>query len=78
MNGAREPLWLSAVAQKAFVDVNELGTEAAAATGVAVEGTIGLPQGSTVPVFRADHPFLFAIRDVQTGTILFLGRYVQP
>jgi serpin B len=78
MNGGREPLWLGAVAHKAFVDVNELGTEATAATGVAVEGTIGLPQGPTVPVFRADHPFLFAIRDVQTGVILFLGRFVQP
>jgi serpin B len=77
MNGGREPLFISAVIHKAFVDVNEEGTEAAAATGATVE-TIAMPRAQAVQVFRADHPFLFAIRDVRTGMILFLGRMVQP
>jgi serpin B len=76
MNGGREPLFLSTVLHKAFVDVNEEGTEAAAATGVEVSA-LALP-GPAVPVFRADHPFVFAIRDVRTGMILFLGRVVKP
>jgi serpin B len=67
-----EALCVSAVAHKAFVDVNEEGTEAAAATAVMFE-TVSLP-----PSFRADRPFLFLIRDVKHGTILFLGRYVGP
>jgi serpin B len=78
MNGGREPLYLSAVVHKAFVEVNEQGTEAAAATGVAA-AWLSMPHAAAVvPVFRADHPFVFAIRDVQTGVILFLGRCVQP
>jgi serpin B len=60
----------SKVIHKAFVDVNEEGTEAAAATAV-VMATKSI---SMTPVFKADHPFLFLIRDVRTGTILFLGR----
>ena len=67
-----ERLFVSAVAHKAFVDVNEEGTEAAAATAVVVELT------SLPPSFRADRPFLFLIRDVKHGTILFLGRYMGP
>jgi serpin B len=76
MNGGREGLFISAVEHRAFVEVNESGTEAAAATGVAA-GTLSAPP--TRPhVFRADHPFLFAICDVQTGAILFLGRVSNP
>jgi serpin B len=69
-----ERLFISAVLHKAFVDVNEEGTEAAAATAVVVERT------SVVEpvVFRADHPFLFLIRDTRTGAILFLGRLARP
>jgi serpin B len=53
------------------VDVNEKGTEAAAATaGVMFASGPLLP----APIFRADHPFLFAIRDRKSGAILFLGR----
>lgn len=63
---------ISAVVHKAFVDVNEEGTEAAAATGVVVKLT-SAPTG-----FRADRPFLFLIRDVKHGTILFLGRLTDP
>jgi serpin B len=77
MNGSREPLFLSAVMHKAFVDVNEEGTEAAAATGI-VAATMAMPTRSAVPVFRADHPFVFAIADVRTGMILFLGRMAKP
>ncbi len=74
MNGKRD-LFISAVVHKAFVDVNEEGTEAAAATGV----VIGLTSMGPRPlVFRADHPFLFVIRHDRTGTILFMGRVMNP
>ena len=67
---------ISAVVQKAFVEVEEKGTEAAAATGV-VMARASMVQAPP-PVFRADHPFLFLIRDNKTGSILFLGRLVRP
>lgn len=70
-----EGLSVSAVIHKAFVDVNEEGTEAAAATAVGVRATAMIAQP---PVFRADHPFIFLIRDNRTGSILFLGRLVNP
>jgi serpin B len=70
----KEDLFLSAVVHKAFVDVNEEGTEAAAATGVVIAWK-SLPARQ---VFRADHPFLFLIRDRRSGSILFLGRLVKP
>jgi len=74
MDGTQE-LYIGAVLHKAYVDVNEEGTEAAGATGVVMKmrATPGPP-----PVFRADHPFLFLIRDVQSGSILFLGRLANP
>jgi serpin B len=72
-----EQLYLSAVIHKAFVDVNEEGTEAAAATGVAVAVRAAMVLSGPA-VFRADHPFLFLIRDRKTGGILFLGRVVNP
>jgi serpin B len=69
-----ETLWLEFLLLRAYVDVNEEGTEAAA---VSIGGAAGgLP--APPPVFRADHPFLFLIRDVRTGCILFLGRVVDP
>ena len=73
MNGKKD-LYLSAVVHKAFVDVNEEGTEAAAATGVVV----GVKSVRVTPTFRADHPFVFLIRDGKTGSILFMGRLVNP
>jgi serpin B len=72
-----EDLYISAVIHKAFVDVNEEGTEAAAATGVAF-GVRSMPVPQPPARFRADHPFLFAIRDTATGTLLFLGRVANP
>lgn len=77
---AEESLFLSAVFHKAFVDVYEEGTEAAAATGLlAVCGSAMRPsKPPPIPIFRADHPFLFAIRDRKSGAFLFLGRMVDP
>jgi serpin B len=74
MNGKKD-LFISAVIHKAYVDVNEEGTEAAAATGIVVGITSVQPQP---PVFRADHPFLFLIRDNNSGSILFIGRMMNP
>ncbi len=68
-------LYISAVVHKAFVDVNEEGTEAAAATGV-VFGVTSVPVDP--PEFRADHPFVFLIRDNRSGAILFMGRVLDP
>lgn len=75
ITGSRD-LFISAVIHKAYVDVNEEGTEAAAATGVTMRLTSVGP--SQTPVFRADHPFLFLIRDNQSGSILFIGRVMNP
>jgi serpin B len=75
MSAGPERFDISAVIHKAYADVNEEGTEAAAATGVVVRTASAVTQP---PVFRADHPFLFLIRHVPTGTILFLGREEKP
>ncbi|MDP2948557.1 MAG: serpin family protein [Chloroflexota bacterium] len=73
MIGRRE-LFLSAVVHKAFVSVDESGTEAAAATGVAVPASA--PSGRVE--LAVDRPFVFLIRDRETGAILFVGRVVNP
>jgi serpin B len=74
INGGKEPLYISAVIHKAFVDVNEQGTEAAAATAVVIE-----PRSVRIrPEFRADRPFVFLIRDKRSDSVLFLGRVVNP
>lgn len=65
-------LRIAKVVHKAFVDVNEDGTEAAAATGVAMAAGAAAP--ALPKVFRADHPFLFLIRDTKSGAVLFMGR----
>jgi len=67
-------LWISQIKHKAVVEVNEEGTEAAAAT--AVEMATKSARHDTV--FRADHPFMFIIRDNKSGTLLFMGRMVNP
>ncbi len=73
----QEELFISAVVHKAFVDVNEEGTEAAAATG-AVFGVTSAPVSQEPVIFRADHPFVFLIRDNRSGSLLFLGRLTNP
>jgi serpin B len=75
MNGRRD-LFISAVIHKAYVEVNEEGTEAAAATAVTMKLTSIGP--TRIPVFRADHPFLLLIRDNHSGSILFIGRVMNP
>lgn len=71
MDGSRN-LFIGEVIHKAFVEVDEEGTEAAAATAVGIRTT------SMPPQFVADHPFLFLIRENSTGTILFIGRVTDP
>jgi serpin B len=69
-------LMISDVIHKAFVGVNEQGTEAAAATAVVmVDSGLPLPPEIT---FEANRPFLFFIHDQPTGAVLFLGRLVDP
>jgi serpin B len=77
MDGTQD-LYISKVVHKAYVDVDEEGTEAAAATAVMVAAGMAMPAQRPIPVFRADHPFLFLIRDNQTGSVLFLGRVMDP
>ncbi|MFC1509327.1 serpin family protein [Candidatus Omnitrophota bacterium] len=71
-------LLIKAVIHKAFVDVNEEGTEAVAATAVVMRPKANPLQQKPTPVFRADHPFLFLICEQQTGSILFMGRVTDP
>jgi serpin B len=74
MNGLQD-LFISAALHKAFISVNEEGTEAAAASAVVMTlKSVPFP----AVVFRADHPFLFLIREKTTGSILFLGSFMDP
>ncbi len=75
MDGTRD-LYISDVLHKAFVSVDEEGTEAAAATAVIMSLT-SAPMGELI-TFTIDRPFIYMIRDQQTGTILFLGRVLDP
>lgn len=74
----RKDLFISDVIHQAYVDVNEEGTEAAAATAVIMKLAAAPADPEPVPVFRADHPFIFLIRDDETGAILFMGRIMNP
>lgn len=77
MDGTKD-LSISAVIHQAFVDVNEDGTEAAAAT-VIMMATSAMPiEGPRIPDFYANHPFIFVIQDITNGNILFMGRVVNP
>jgi serpin B len=67
-------LFIKLVRHKAVLEVNEEGAEAAAATGV----VMSLKMARQEPVFRADRPFLCAIRDDKTGALLFLGAINNP
>lgn len=76
MDGRMGWLYIGLVLHKAFVEVNEEGTEAAAATAVVMKARSMHP---SPPVeFRADHPFLFLIQEEETGAILFMGRVEDP
>ncbi len=68
---------ISAVVHKAFVEVEEKGTEAAAATAVVGTRLSAMRPGNEI-VFRADHPFIYLIRDTKTGAMLFVGRLSRP
>ena len=73
MDGTRA-LFISDVIHKAFIDVNEEGTEAAASSAVVISqgGSSGKPH------FMAVHPFIFIIKEKETGTVLFMGRVANP
>lgn len=73
-----ERLFISVVAHKAFVEVDEKGTEAAAATGVGMLKTAALILPRPPKVFRADRPFLFVIEHLPSKALLFLGRVSKP
>ncbi len=73
MTGGRD-LFISQVIHQAYVKVDEKGTEAAAATAVAMKLT-AMPE---TKVFRADHPFIFMIQEKETGAILFMGKISNP
>ncbi len=72
----RRDLYLADVVHKAFVDVSEEGTEAAAATGAHMRAVAMVVRQPVT--FHADHPFAFLIRDTATGVILFEGRLARP
>jgi serpin B len=74
----KRELCISAVIHKAYIDVNEEGTEAAAATGVVISRALAVQRPQLPIVFRADHPFVFLIRDNRSGSILFIGRVTDP
>ena len=74
MNGSQD-LFIQGVLHKAFVAVDEEGTEAAAATAVIVGLTAAPPSELNVTI---DRPFIFIIRDIETKTILFVGRVLHP
>ena len=73
MNG-KQDLYIEKIMHKAFIEVNEKGTEAAGATSVNMVLT-SVPDGI---VFNANHPFTFMIQHKETGTILFMGKIINP
>jgi serpin B len=77
MTGHRD-FAISEVIHKAYIDVNEEGTEAAAATAVTMRALAMHAPQAPPPVFRADHPFVFMIRDNRSASILFMGRMADP
>ena len=71
-------LYVSNVLHKTYIDVNEDGTEAAAVTLIGFVTMVQNPNEPVIKVMRIDHPFIFAIREHQTGTILLIGKIVNP
>lgn len=79
MSDQKPGLYISNVIHKAFVEVNEKGTEAAAATAVLMAAMMSAAhRPPPIPVFRANHPFVFLIRHNESGSILFMGRVMDP
>jgi serpin B len=76
MTGKKD-LYINKVIHQAFVDVNEEGTEAAAATAVTMAYN-GMTMPEKAKIFRVDHPFIFIIQERKTGNILFMGRVNNP
>jgi serpin B len=72
-------LFIFRVAHRAWIKVDEKGTEAAAATAVvAASKSAHVKLPAPIPVFRADHPFLFLVRHRPSGAVLFIGRVANP
>jgi serine protease inhibitor len=72
-------LFISGLFHKAWGEINERGTEAAAVTACLVAGLCQIDKPPPPPpVFRADHPFIFLIRDIRSGCLLFAGRLADP
>ena len=69
-------LFINIILHKAFVDVNEEGTEAAAATGIGFSFKTSMPEPPKI--FKADHPFIFIIQQKDNGNILFVGKINDP
>ena len=77
MDGSKN-LYISGIFHKAWGEVNEEGTEAAAATALTFTLSAVRSPAAPPPVFRADRPFIFLIRDTRSGSLLFLGRFADP
>ncbi|MGE4554987.1 MAG: serpin family protein [Candidatus Paceibacterota bacterium] len=73
-----ELLKIDQAIHQAFIEVNEEGTEAAAATAIGIVATGISPETPKIPVFRVDHPFIFLIQHKNSGAILFIGRVANP
>lgn len=74
----KEKLYINSIIHKAYVDVSEEGTEAAAATVVHIRMMSMLSKKEVIKQFKADHPFIFIIRDNASGSILFIGKLMTP
>jgi serpin B len=75
---AKEQLYVTERYHKGFIKVDEIGTEAAAATAMTVDTAGSVQFSEPPPSFVADHPFVYLIRDLSTGAILFVGRVADP
>jgi serpin B len=73
----KEKLYISKVVHKANIELDEEGTEAAAATAVVMRKTTAMPIEDVV-IFKADRPFIYMIRDQKTNTIYFIGKILNP
>lgn len=78
LSNPEDKLQISDVIHEAYVQVDEKGTIAAAATAVVMRLGAAMPQKKQRVLFRADHPFVFLLRDQVSGSVLFMGRVVNP